>query len=231
MKWNETSIQNIKWNGEITNREAKEAIALKITEKVKEDDVIGFGSGSTSFLAIHAVAKKIQKENLNILAVPTSYEIELLCQNLNIPTTTLNKHKPNWCFDGADEVSAENWLIKGRGGAMFREKLIMSASEKTYILIDDTKYVNHICEKFPIPVECLPEALHFVRGELFKLGASSIKLRLAIGKDGPIITEYGNLILDVIFNNVDKSLEKKLKSIPGVLETGLFQNYNIEVLK
>ena len=231
MNWNQDAIQKVEWNGEITNREAKEVIVQKIVDKVKNGDVIGFGSGSTSFLATHAIAKKIKEEGLDVLAIPTSYEVELLCQNLAIPTTTLNRNKPNWGFDGADEVSPQNWLIKGRGGALFREKLLMASSEITYILVDESKYVDNICEKFPIPVECAPEALHFVREKILELGASSIELRLAKGKDGPIITEYGNLILDVIINNVESNLEKQLKNIPGVLETGLFIGYNIEVIK
>ena len=231
MEWNQNVLQKIKWNGEITNREQKEIVAKQIALKVNNGDVIGFGSGSTSFLAIHAIAKKIKEENIKILAIPTSYEVELLCQNMGIPTTTLNKHKPNWAFDGADEVSPENWLIKGRGGAMFREKLIMSVSEVTYILVDDTKFVNNICDKFPIPVECVPESLNFVREQLYELGASDIELRLAKGKDGPVITEYGNFILDIKLAEINESSEESLKAIPGVLESGLFINYNIEVLK
>ena len=241
MMWNENILQKIKWNEEITNREQKEATVKQIALKVKDGDVIGFGSGSTSFLAIHTIAKKIKAENLNVLAIPTSYEVELLCQNLGIPTTTLNKHKPNWGFDGADEVyvdkypNGENryWLIKGRGGALFREKLIMAASEITYILVDDTKLVNNLGEKFPIPVEVIPEALHFVKESLLKMniGIISMDLRLAKGKDGPIITEYGNFILDVKFSEIKQGTEHVIKNIPGVLESGLFIGYNIEVLK
>lgn len=231
MDWENKVLQEVKWNGEISNREEKEKIALKLAEKVKNGDVIGFGSGSTSFLAVHAIAQKIKKENLNIVAIPTSKEIEMLCNSLDIKVESLNKKKPDWSFDGADEVSPENWLIKGRGGAMFREKIIMSCAKETYILVDDSKFVNKICEKFPIPVECLPDALFLVKEKLFELGADTIELRLAKGKDGPIITENGNYILDVIFTNVTEGLEKKLKSIVGVIETGLFMGYNITIMK
>ena len=230
MEWTAKSRSQIEWNGEISNREAKEAIALKIAEKVKDGDVIGIGSGSTSFLATHAIAKKIKAESLNILAIPTSYEIELLCQNLGIPLTTLNHQKPDWGYDGADEVSPQNWLIKGRGGALFREKLLVVCSKITYILVDDSKFVKQIGDKFPIPVECVPESLNLVKEHLYELGALSIDLRLAKGKDGPIITESGNLILDVKFANVTADLEEKLKLIPGVLETGLFIGYNVEII-
>ena len=86
MNWNEA--QKINWQGSITNLEAKKQVVNQLLEKVKDGDIIGFGSGSTAFLAIQAIAAKNKQENLNITAIPTSYEIELLCQNLNIPTTT-----------------------------------------------------------------------------------------------------------------------------------------------
>ena len=231
MEWAKNVTQTVEWNGEISNREEKEKIAEKIAEKVKDGDVIGFGSGSTSFVAIHAIAEKIKKENLNVVAIPTSKEIDMLCNSLGIPTQPLNNQKPDWSFDGADEVNPKGWLIKGRGGAMFREKMIMSCAKETYILVDKSKFVENMCEKFPIPVECFPDALSLVKENLFELGANSVTLRLAKGKDGPIITENGNYILDAIFNNVNEDLEKRIKNIVGVIESGLFIGYNVIVLK
>ena len=177
------------------------------------------------------VAEKIQKESLKITAIPTSYEIKMLCTYLNIPTATIDEKRPDWCFDGADEVDHDNWLIKGRGAAMFNEKLNIKSAKKTYILVDQSKIVNKLCSKFPVPVECTPKAINLVKEEIYKLGADSIELRLAKKKDGPVITENGNIILDVMFSNVDETLEKKLKSITGVIETGLFIGYNVEIIK
>ena len=194
------------------------------------DKSYGFGSGSTSFLAIINIAEKIKKEGLSILAIPTSLEIKMLCSKLNIPTTTLLEKKLDWCFDGADEVDKNGWLIKGRGGAMFKEKLNIVSSKKTYILIDKSKKVNKLGEKFKVPVECFGDALNYVQSELIKLGGREIELRKAIGKDGPCITENGNLILDVKFQNIEQDLEKKIKSISGVIESGLFINYNVEII-
>ena len=219
------------WKEEISNREEKEEIAKKIAERVQDGDVIGFGSGSTSYLAAIAIAEKIQKESLKITAIPTSYEIKMLCTYLNIPTATIDEKRPDWCFDGADEVDHDNWLIKGRGAAMFNEKLNIKSAKKTYILVDQSKIVNKLCSKFPVPVECTPKAINLVKEEIYKLGADSIELRLAKKKDGPVITENGNIILDVMFSNVDETLEKKLKSITGVIETGLFIGYNVEIIK
>ena len=155
----------------------------------------------------------------------------MICTSLGIPTASLNQKKPDWCFDGADEVDPHGWLIKGRGAAMFKEKLIMKSCKERYILVDDSKFVNNLCDKFPIPVECHPESLCYVKNELLNLGAKSCILRLAKGKDGPVITENGNFIIDAVFENIDENFEQKLSSIVGVLETGLFIGYNVIVEK
>lgn len=230
MKWEKGILQNIKWNQEITNKEQKQKLALQIAEKVNDGDVIGFGSGSTSFFAICAISEKIEKENIRITAIPTSYEIKLLCNTLSIPTCTLLEKKPDWCFDGADEIDNNNWMIKGRGAAMFKEKLNILNSPKIYILVDESKFVKKLCTKHPIPVECYPDSINYVKKELLKLGANEINLRLASGKDGPIITENGNIILDTKFENIDKYLEKEIKSISGVIESGLFIGYDVEIM-
>lgn len=231
MDWEKEILQNIKWNGEITNKEQKQKLALKIAEKVNDGDVIGFGSGSTSFLAVLAIADKIKKEKIQITAIPTSYEIKMLCTNFNIPTATLLEKKPDWCFDGADEVNENNWLIKGRGAAMFKEKLNIVTAKETFILVDESKLVNRLGEKMPVPVECFPNAMCFVKKKLFDFGAKEVSLRKAKAKDGPVITENGNFILDTRFENIDEELEKKLKLITGVIETGLFIGYNVKVLR
>lgn len=231
MDWNKETVQKIEWNGEISNYEEKLRIAKKIATRVKDGDVIGVGSGSTSFVATQEIAKRVKEENLHITAIPTSYEINLLCNQLGIPTTTLMDKKPDWSFDGADEVNDKNWLVKGRGGAMYREKLNIVNSNVTYILVDDSKFVANICDKFPIPVETSLQAINYVRQAMFDMGAESVVLRLAKGKDGPVITESGSVILDATFRNVDENLEKKLKSIVGVIETGLFIGYNVVIEK
>lgn len=230
MNWSENIIQKLEWNGEISNLEEKQKVAEKVAEIAKDGDIIGVGSGSTSFLAIQAIAKRIKEENINLKAIPTSKEIAMVCNYLKIPVITLLEAKPDWCFDGADEVTPEKWLVKGRGAAMFREKLVMANAKKAYILVDNSKFVKKPCEKFPIPIEVFPVALYSVKEKLMELGATSIELRLAKKKDGPVITENGNLILDVKFQNVDETFETKLKSIVGVIETGLFIGYNVEIL-
>ena len=148
-----------------------------------------------------------------------------------MPTVSIVEKRPDWCFDGADEVDNDNWMIKGRGAAMFKEKLNIKTAEKTYILIDDSKLVNKLGTNFPVPVEIYPETINYVMEELYKIGANKQTLRMALKKDGPVITENGNFIIDVNFENITQDLEKKLKNITGVVETGLFIGYNVEIIK
>ena len=114
---------------------------------------------------------------------------------------------------------------------MFNEKLNIATSNKTYILIDESKIVEKLGEKFPVPVECSPKAINFVKEQLYKLGATNVELRLALKKDGPVITENGNFILDTKFKGINEDLESKIKSITGVIESGLFIGYNFEIIK
>ncbi len=231
MDWNREILEKPMWKEEIKNREQKEILASRMAEKVQDGDVIGFGSGSTSYLTAIKIAEKCQKENLKIIAIPTSYEIKMLCTYLNIPTASLEEKKPDWCFDGADEVDHDNWMIKGRGAAMFNEKLNIKSAKQTYILVDESKIVNKLGTNFPIPVEVNPKAINLVKQEIYNMGAEEITLRMALKKDGPVITENGNIILDVRFKDIDETLERRLKNITGVIETGLFIGYNVEILK
>jgi len=230
MNWQSDIIENLTWSDNIINIEGKQKVANEIAKKVKDGDILGVGSGSTSYLALLTIAKKVKEEKLNIKAIPTSIEISLVCSKLGIPLTSLYEHRPDWLFDGADEVDPDKSLIKGRGGAMFKEKLMMSSSPVNYILVDDSKMVDKLGSNFPVPIEVFPQALLHVEEQLKKIGANSLTLRPAKGKDGPVITENGNLILDARFDEIDKKMEQRIKAITGVIESGLFIDYNIEVL-
>lgn len=229
MNWDKEILNKIDFDN-IKNKEEKEKVAKKVAEKIKNGDVIGFGSGSTSYLTILAIAEKMKKDNIQITAIPTSYEIEILCHYLNIPTTNLLNKKPDWSFDGADEVDENKWMIKGRGGAMFKEKLNIANSNVTYILIDNSKFVNKLGTNFKVPVECDFNAVNYVKEQLMLLGAENIEIRRAVSKDGPVITESNNAILDAKFNQISERLEKDIKSITGVIESGLFIGYNVEII-
>ncbi len=223
-------LKNLEWSSAIINLEGKQKVADEIAMRVKDGDILGVGSGSTVYVALLTIAKRIKEEGLKVKAIPTSIEISLFCTKLGIPLTTLYEYKPDWLFDGADEVDPDKSLIKGRGGAMFKEKLLISSSPKNYIIVDDSKLVKKLGTNFPVPIEVFPTALLHVEEELKKIGVSELLLRPAKGKDGPIITENGNLILDARFHNIGKDMEQAIKSITGVIESGLFINYNVEIL-
>ena len=208
----------------IENKEAKEALAQKVLDKVKDGQTIGFGSGTTSYITAVKIGEKVQKENLKITAVPTSNVIQKVCEHYGIKIGNLIENELDWAFDGADEAELKNkWLIKGKGKAMFKEKLNIIASPITYILVDNTKMVDYLGQKCKVPIEVFPQALKYVSKELEKLGATEITYRG--------LTENNNGILDVKFDKIEKSLEKQVKSITGVIESGLFLNYeNIEII-
>jgi ribose 5-phosphate isomerase A len=230
MIWQSDLLKTLSWSDTIINLEGKQKVADIIAAKVKDGDILGVGSGSTVYVALLAIAKRIKEEKLTIKAIPTSIEISLFCSKLGIPLTTLYENKPDWLFDGADEVDPNRSLIKGRGGAMFKEKLLISSSPVNYIIIDDSKQVKKLGTNFPVPIEVFPAALLHVEDELRKIGANSLLIRPAKGKDGPVITENGNLVLDAHFDDIDNNMEIKIKSITGVIESGLFINYNVDIL-
>lgn len=223
-------INTLDWSATIINRTGKEKVAQQIAAMVKDGDILGVGSGSTVYLALLAIAERIKTEKINVLAIPTSLEISMFCSKLGIPLTTLFEHTPDWLFDGADEVDPNNSLIKGRGGAMFKEKLLIASSGRNYIIVDESKIVDKIGTNFPVPIEVFPQALLHAEKELKGLGANSVKLRPAAGKDGPVITENNNVILDCRFDAIGNTMERDIKSITGVIESGLFIGYDLQIL-
>lgn len=230
MEKEKTILDSVEWGRTISNREEKQIIANQVAAKVQDGDVIGVGSGSTVYLALQSIAQRIEREKLRVLAIPTSHEIKMTCARLGIPLTSLWEHTPHWTFDGADEIDTDYNMIKGRGGAMFKEKLLITSSPKTYIVADSSKRVAQLGTFFPIPVEVFPEALIHVEKTLGILHPSEIRLRMAEGKDGPVITENGNMILDVRFPEIAPFLESAIKAITGVIESGLFMNYKVEMI-
>lgn len=231
MNGKKTFIDSLEWGKEISNREEKEKVAVRIASMVKDGEIIGVGSGSTVYLTLQKIAERMRNEKMHIRAIPTSQEIKMTCAQVGIPLTSLLEHKPDWTFDGADEIDINHNMIKGRGGAMFKEKLLISSSPRTYIIADSSKMVSKLGSRFPVPVEIFPEALTHVAQALESFTPREMKLRMAQGKDGPIITENGNLILDVWLDNIPDNLENAIKSITGVIESGLFMHYEVELIK
>ena len=231
MKNNDELIEKLEWNNNISNKEEKEVLARKIASKVKNGDVISFGSGTTSFLAVREIGKRCRNENIKIIAIPTSNQIKLLCDYLNIETATLGEHRITWGFDGADEVDESNWLIKGLGGALYQEKMNLIQTPIVYILVDKSKIVKKLGEKCPVPIECKTEMIENVLQKLEKMGAYDCKIRRKKETNENYITDNGNSIIDARFETIDDRLETRINEIDGVVENGLFIGYkNIQII-
>lgn len=224
-------MQEFDWKNNVDNREQKQKLAERIAKRVKDGDIIGFGSGSTSYLAVEEIAKRVHEENLKIKAIPTSTIIEEICQKLKIETVSLNEAKPDWCFDGADEVDPHNWLIKGMGAALYREKMNIKASEENYILVDSSKFVEKLGQNHPVPVECKIDKIDEVKDALKNLGANNVTVKESNVGEGMLITDNGNALLFAQFSKIEANFEEKINKIDGVVENGLFIGYDLIVIK
>jgi ribose 5-phosphate isomerase A len=223
MHWNAAQTDHPEWPTTIENYEAKTRVAAQVAQRLHDGDVVGVGSGSTSMLALHALVHEARSQAWQFSAITTSLEMAIACAELTVPTTSLLQVRPDWSFDGADEVDGDLNMIKGRGGAMLREKLLLSSSPERYILIDESKRVTKLGEKAPVPVEVIPEALQLVQSHLLEeFDVREIELRMAVAKDGPVITEHGNVILEVKFAEITSELDGRLNCVPGVVGSGLF---------
>jgi ribose 5-phosphate isomerase A len=209
----------------------KEIVAAELASRVKDGDKIGVGTGSTVDAALTKIGERIKKEKLNVQVVPTSLQSSWRCHEIGLTVLyPAYNGELSWGFDGADAVDKNLWLIKGKGAAMLQEKILAARCKKFVIIIDDTKLTDDLAKACAIPVEVIPEAIYVAKKGLEKLGATEITLRPATGKHGPIITEAGNIILDASFPIVEKTLERDIKSIVGVVESGLFIDYSDEVI-
>ena len=204
--------------------EAKKKASLEAVKHIKDGFTIGLGSGNTVAYAVQEIGKRIQQRKMRILGVPTSHQIMMLAVHCSIPITTLNEHPQlDLTIDGADQIDRHLDLIKGMGGALTREKIVASATKQFVIVADETKLIEKLGTNCGVPIEVLPFALPTVASKMLAMGGKPV-LREAKGKVGPVVTDNGNFIVDVAFGpiNAPKRLDSQLKSIPGVIETGLF---------
>ncbi len=209
--------------------EIKRKVGYEAAKQVKDGDVVGLGTGSTTHFFIEKLGKRIKEEEITIMGIPTSYQSFFLARDAAIPITTLEEHLVDIAVDGADEVDPKFNLIKGGGAAHTLEKIVDTSASKFVVIVDGSKMVD-VLGNFPVPVEVIPQASRTVRDELIKMGGSP-NMRMAERKDGPVVTDNGNFIYDVKFIiNSPKSLETELNSIPGVVENGIFSDVVHEVI-
>ncbi len=210
--------------------ELKRNVGYAAAKLVEDGNIVGLGTGSTTLYFIEKLGKRIEEEGLEILGIPTSYQSFLLAKENGIPVTTLEEHDIDIAVDGADEVDSSLNLIKGGGAAHTMEKIVDSAAAKFVVIVDDSKVVDKL-GAFPVPVEVIPQACRTVSDHVMQFGGVPA-LRMGQRKGGPVITDNGNFVLDVKFDNIEDPayLEKELNYIPGVVENGIFSGVTDEVL-
>ncbi|MFM1842678.1 MAG: Ribose 5-phosphate isomerase [Cyanobacteriota bacterium] len=203
----------------------KQAVGRAAADRVQSDSIVGLGTGSTTAYALEFIGDRLKKGELtNVLGIPTSFQAEVLARRYGIPLTTLDVvDRIDIAIDGADEVDPQKNLIKGGGAAHTREKIVDALAESFLVVVDSGKLVDQLGSTFLLPVEVIPMALTPVMRALATLGGKP-ELRMGVKKAGPVVTDQGNLVIDVKFDAIPDpaGLEKTINNLPGVLENGLF---------
>jgi ribose 5-phosphate isomerase A len=203
----------------------KKAAGEAAARRVQSGMVVGLGTGSTAIHAIHCLGQRLRDRELReIRGIPTSFQSSVLARELRIPLASLDEiDKIDVAIDGADEVAPDLTLIKGGGAAHTREKIVDALAHEFIVVVDETKLVDKLGSKSPVPVEVVPFGLVPVLHALERLGGVP-ELRMGVRKAGPVVTDQGNFVVDVKFDSIPDpaGLERTINNIPGVLENGLF---------
>lgn len=208
---------------------AKKIAAYRaVDEYVKNNSVIGIGSGSTIIYAVDRLVERIKEERLNIVCIPTSFQARQLILNNHLTLGDLETYpKLDCAIDGADEVDSEMNLIKGGGGCLLQEKIVASCADQFVVIADYTKNSQKLGEQYKkgIPIEVIPMAYVAIQRKIEDNYGGDVKVRMALAKAGPVVTDNGNFILDWYFpqdlSNWNR-INTEISMIPGVVETGLF---------
>jgi ribose 5-phosphate isomerase A len=213
-----------------TQEASKRAAALQAAMAIEDGMVVGLGSGSTAALAVEALAARIA-QGLRVVGIPTSEATAALARRLGVPLTSFAEHSHvDITIDGADQVERRSLtLIKGRGGALLREKIVASASDRMIVVVDETKLVARLGGATPLPVEIVALGSQTVIARLKALGCAPT---LRLKGDEPFFTDGGNLIADCAMAEIPDpaALEARLAAVTGVIETGLFIGLATEIL-
>jgi len=210
----------------------KECVANFAASLVKDGMVVGLGTGSTANFFIEELANRIKKEGLQITTVASSVVSMLKAQELGLPLVAIEHlTRLDLYVDGADEVTPDNTLLKGQGADLVREKLLARASDQFIVLVDQSKMVDRIGARFPIPVELMPFAWQMVKQQLEGVGGQG-ELRQNNKGNGLAVSSHGSLILDVVFGPERDSgeIDAILNELPGVVEHGIFRGLAGSVL-
>lgn len=198
---------------------AKRRAGESAAAAVEDGSVVGLGTGSTAAHTIRELGRRVDR-GLDVVGVPTSLGAREHARRAGVPLTSLNNQTPDVAVDGADQVANGN-LIKGGGAAHAREKVVDAAADRFLVVVDPTKRVGTL--DAPVPVAVLPDARRTVAARVREAGGEPT-LREADRKDGPVVTDSGNLVLDCDFGSIENPTDRAraLAGIPGVVEHGLF---------
>ena len=213
--------------------DAKRLVGERVASWIKDGMTLELGTGSTAACAIKALGARLAAGEISrIRGVATSFASERLARKYNIPLVTLDEIDTiDLAFDGADEVDRDLNLIKGRGAAQTREKIVETQAKKFVVLVDESKLVESLGTRMPLPVEVVPMAVRPVMDVLRLLGATP-ELRMGRRKDGPIVSDQGMWIVDATFDGINDpaDVNQILLNTPGVLDHGLFLNMATDLL-
>ena len=200
---------------------AIKALSLDALKLVRNNYVIGLGSGRAATAFVKSLSGYVKTKHLDIKCVPTSMQIKFIDEKGGLPLIDADQiNKIDIVFDGADQIDHNKFLIKGGGGALLKENILISAAKKVVIMADKTKFVKNFNRT--VPVEIQISARNIIADNIIKIGGKS-NVRV-LDRGYPFVTENGNLILDCDFGTIKnpKSLQQKILNIPGVLEVGIF---------
>ena len=212
-------------------RQALKGVAKELSKRIGSSATLGLGSGSTLAALLEELSPLLIASSKKVAGVPTSSQIELVASKCGI-TLVPFKGSVDIAVDGADQVDGKLNLIKGGGGALLKEKVVMGGAKDIAIVASENKFAKMLCENaVRVPIEVVPLARESAKVRLSRLGG--VPEERLLPKGYPYFTENGNLILDTIFEPVDdpKEMETKLKSVPGVVEAGIFTFKPITVYK
>ncbi len=211
------------------NLDVKRIAGVAAAGKVEDGMVVGLGTGSTANYAIQRIGERVRDEGISVVGVPTSYQSAFRARAAGIRVADLTDYPEiDLTIDGADQVDAAFNLIKGGGAAHTREKCVAEASERIYIVVDGSKLAERL--SVPVPVEVVPYASALVSRRIRALGGDPV-IREGVKKDGPVITDNGNFVIDCAFGTIGDpaGLAARLNTIPGVLTCGLFTEYQEKI--
>lgn len=210
----------------------KQAVALEAASYVKNDMIVGLGTGSTANYFIDALAERQRTENLRVTTVSSSNISMIKAQSAGLTVLSLSQlSQIDLYVDGADEITPDNALLKGRGYDLVMEKLLAKAAKQFIVVADKSKLVSRIGENFAIPIEVMPFAWQAAKRSLEAIGGVG-ELRQNVAKDGLSITSHGSLVLDMRFDaSLDaNALNALINNIPGVVEHGIFAKLATTIL-